>query len=151
MEALRERPEDAEHYRAFRSMNETYFAAFARGETDAVAAMIDFYGGPGTYASWPQRVRAYAAESAHVNIRDWQTAYAFPLSSAVLAALEVPTLVVWGGASNPAARQANARLAQAIRGSKSGAIQGAAHFMIATHAAEVAHLVAEHIDGAEPS
>jgi pimeloyl-ACP methyl ester carboxylesterase len=145
MEALRERPEDAEHYRAFRAMNESYFAAFARGDRGAAAQMMEFYGGPGTYAAWPPRVRAYVEETTHVNILDWQTAYAFPLSASLLSALQVPTLVLWGGVSNPAAQRANARLAQAIRGSTSGSVEGAAHFMIATHAAEVARRVAEHI------
>jgi pimeloyl-ACP methyl ester carboxylesterase len=147
MELLRERPEDAEHHRAFRAMNEAYFTAFARGEKEAVAAMIDFYGGAGTYASWPDRVRAYAVETTAVNILDWQTAYAFPLTAAGLAAIGVTTLVLWGGASHPAARRANALLGQAIPGAATAIVAGAAHFMIATHAGEAARLVAAHIRG----
>jgi pimeloyl-ACP methyl ester carboxylesterase len=149
MELLREGAEDAGHYRAFRAMNETYFAAFARGEKEAIATMIDFYGGAGTYASWPERVRAYAAETTAVNILDWQTAYAFPLTADALAAIDVPALVLWGGASHPAAQRANALLGQSIRGAATGPIDGAAHFMIATHAIEVARRVADHIQGAE--
>jgi pimeloyl-ACP methyl ester carboxylesterase len=147
MELLRERAEDAEHLGAFRAMNKTYFAAFERGEKEAIAAMIDFYGGAGTYASWPARVRAYAAETAAVNILDWQSAYAFPLTADALAAIDIPTLVLWGGSSHPAARQANARLAQSVRGAAAVAIDGAAHFMITTHARDVARLVAGHIQG----
>jgi pimeloyl-ACP methyl ester carboxylesterase len=148
MELLRESGEDAGHYRAFRDMNATYFAAFERGEAGAIASMIDFYGGAGTYASWPARVRAYAEETAAVNILDWASAYAFPLSTAALAAIDVPTLVAWGGASHPAARCANALLGRSIPGAHTGAVDGAAHFMIATHAGEVAGLVAAHIAGA---
>lgn len=147
MELLREHTEDAEHLRAFQAMNATYFAAFERGETEAVGTMIDFYGGAGTYASWPVRVRAYAAETAAVNILDWQSAYAFPLTVNALSAIDVPALVLWGGASHPAAQQANARLGQCIRGAATGAIAGAAHFMIATHAREVARMVDSHIEG----
>jgi pimeloyl-ACP methyl ester carboxylesterase len=150
MELLRERPGDVEHYRAFRAMNETYFAAFARGEKEAIAQMIDFYGGAGTYASWPERVRAYAVETTAVNILDWQTAYAFPLTAGALAAIGVPTLVLWGGASHPAAQRANALLGQAIPGAETAVLDGAAHFMIATHAGEVARRVADRIDAAEP-
>jgi pimeloyl-ACP methyl ester carboxylesterase len=148
MELLRERRGDAEHYGAFRAMNETYFTAFARGEQDAVASMIDFYGGAGTYASWPARVRAYVEETTAVNILDWASAYAFPLSAAALAGIGVPTLVAWGGASHPAARRANALLGQSIRGAATAAIDGAAHFMISTHAGDVARLVAAHIASA---
>src|SRR5262245_34936677 len=38
----------ARHYRAFRDMTDAYFAAFAAGRADAIATMIDFYGGEGT-------------------------------------------------------------------------------------------------------
>ena len=145
MVIMRDRPEEAIHYRAFRAMNETYFAAFQRGEREAVAQMVDFYGGPGTFASWPERVRGYAADTAAVNILDWQTAYAFPLTAEFLATLDLPSLVLWGAASHPAARRANALLGQSIPGAATGTVEGAAHFMIATHAAEVAARVAEHI------
>jgi pimeloyl-ACP methyl ester carboxylesterase len=149
MQLLRERGDDAEHYRAFRAMNEVYFGAFERGEREAVAMMIDFYGGAGTYASWPARVRAYAEETTAVNVLDWASAYAFPLTAEGLSAIDLPTLVVWGGASNPAAQRANARLGQSIRGAATVTIDGAAHFMISTHAGEVARLVARHIGGVE--
>jgi pimeloyl-ACP methyl ester carboxylesterase len=56
VELLRESGEQ-QHYRAFRRMTETYFAAYERGDAEAIAAMIDFYGGAGTFASWPPRVR----------------------------------------------------------------------------------------------
>src|SRR5882757_1183388 len=76
-EILRERGED-QHYRSFRQMTEAYFAAFEGGSAEAIAAMIDFYGGAGTFASWPPRVRAYAVETTAVNILDWASAYDFP-------------------------------------------------------------------------
>src|SRR4051812_9964047 len=50
---------EQQHYRAFRDMTDGYFAAFDVGETTAIARMIDFYGGAGTFDSWPQRVRDY--------------------------------------------------------------------------------------------
>jgi len=37
--------------------------------------MIDFYGGLGTFASWPPRGRAYAVETTPANILDWSSAY----------------------------------------------------------------------------
>ena len=51
-ELLRESGEH-HHYRAFREMTGSYFADFANGNREAIAAMIDFYGGAGTFASWP--------------------------------------------------------------------------------------------------
>src|SRR5215831_14851495 len=74
----------------FREMTTAYFAAFEGGNAEAIAAMIDFYGGAGTYASWPQRVRDYAVATTPVNILDWASAYGFALPAASLAALEIP-------------------------------------------------------------
>jgi pimeloyl-ACP methyl ester carboxylesterase len=39
---------DRRHYDTFRAMSDAYHAAFAGGNAEAIAAMIDFYGGPGT-------------------------------------------------------------------------------------------------------
>lgn len=146
-ELLRDRNEDA-HYRAFRDMTEAYFAAFEGGNTEAIAAMVDFYGGAGTFASWPPRVRAYAVDTTHVNVLDWASAYGFPLSAAALAAIQIPVLVFHGGDSHPAVRRANALIGACIPGAELAPIQGAAHFMIATHANEVALRIAAHVDGA---
>jgi pimeloyl-ACP methyl ester carboxylesterase len=143
-EVLRDRDEH-QHYHAFREMTEAYFADFASGNAEAIAAMIDFYGGAGTYAAWPPRVRAYAIETTLVNIRDWASAYGFALPAASLAALQISTLVVWGGQSNPAVQRANALLSECIRDGALATINDAAHFMIATHPNEVGRLIVRHV------
>jgi pimeloyl-ACP methyl ester carboxylesterase len=134
-----------EHYRAFRQMTDAYFAAFNAGESAAIAQMIDFYGGAGTFAGWPQRVRDYAVETTSVNILDWAGAYGFALTPALLASVETRTLVVWGELSHPATARANELLGQCIPHASTATINGAAHFMIATHAREVAGVIAEHV------
>jgi pimeloyl-ACP methyl ester carboxylesterase len=143
-EILRHLGEQA-HYRAFRDMTSAYFAAFHAGERAAIEQMIDFYGGAGTFAGWPQRVRDYAAETTAVNILDWASAYGFPLTPARLATIEIPTLVAWGGLSHPAIVRANQLLGKCIPDAAVAAIDGAAHFMIATHAKEVAGMIAGHV------
>ena len=148
MELLRAEGEDR-HYRLFRDMTEAYFAGFASGNAGAIAAMIDFYGGPGTFASWPARVCAYAEQTTPVNMVDWASAYGFPLSAASLAAIRMPVLVARGSASHPAMQCANAILSECIDQATLVTIDGAAHFMIATHATEVAHLIAQHVLRAE--
>lgn len=133
------------HYATFRQMTDGYFADFAGGNAEAVATMIDFYGGAGTFATWPPRARAYAMETTAVNIRDWESIFDFPLAKAALAAVEIPTLVVWGGASHPAVRHANALLGGSLPRATVAPIDNAAHFMISTHAEKVADLIAAHI------
>jgi pimeloyl-ACP methyl ester carboxylesterase len=137
-----------QHYRSFRAMTEAYFAAFEGGDVEAIAAMIDFYGGAGTFASWPPRVRAYAVETTPVNILDWASAYGWALSAASLAAIEIPVLVLRGGASHPSVQRANGLLGEGIRGATLATVDGAAHFMITTHASQVARLIARHVQAA---
>jgi pimeloyl-ACP methyl ester carboxylesterase len=137
------------HYRAFRNMTDAYFAAFQAGDKEAIAAMIDFYGGPGTFASWPSRVRAYVVETTPINILDWASAYGFAPSPASLATVRIPSLVSWGAASHPAAQRANELLGTWIKGASRVIVAEAAHFMIATHAAQVAAIIAEQVRRAE--
>jgi pimeloyl-ACP methyl ester carboxylesterase len=137
------------HHRAFRTMTDGYFAAFEQGDEEAIVNMIDFYGGVGTLASWPTRVRAYALETTAVNIRDWANTYGFPLSQPALEAANVLTLVLRGGSSHAAMQRANEILSTHIAGAMLATIPGAAHFMISTHAEQVARAIAGHVERAE--
>ncbi|OIQ63560.1 alpha/beta hydrolase family protein [mine drainage metagenome] len=140
---------EVQHYRAFRQMTDIYFAAFKNGNAEAIEAMINFYGGAGTFASWPPRVRTYAVATTPVNILDWASAYSFPLSVKALARVQVPTLVILGGASHPAMQRTNELVSECMSKATLATIEGAAHFMIATHASEVARLLAQHVHRAE--
>jgi pimeloyl-ACP methyl ester carboxylesterase len=136
---------EPEHYRAFRKMTGAYFGAFHAGDREAVGQMIDFYGGAGTFASWPQRVRDYAVETTAVNLLDWACAYGFGLTPALLSTVAAPTLVMWGEASHPSAQRANELLGECLPDAAVATIAGAAHFMISTHAGQVAGLIAQHV------
>jgi len=144
VELLREKREH-QHYRAFRLTSQAYFADFKNGNAEAIAAMIDFYGGPGTFASWPPKVRDYALETTPVNILDWASAYNFAIPAASLTSLKIPVLVIMGAASHPAVRRANSLLRHGVPNSSLAIVDGAAHFMISTHAHEVGRLMAQHV------
>jgi pimeloyl-ACP methyl ester carboxylesterase len=124
-------------------------ADFRGGNAEAIAAMVDFYGGAGTFASWPPRVRGYVLETTAVNIRDWESVYHLPLSKALLAEIEIPVLVIRGGASHPAVQRASALLSECLGKALLATVDGAAHFMIATHVGEVARLISEHVRNSE--
>jgi len=140
-EILRHAGEDG-HYLAFRNMTGAYFGAFQAGQANAIERMIDFYGGVGTFAGWPQRVRDYANETTAVNVLDWASAYGFALTPALLGKIATPTFVVRGEISHPAVRRANELLSQSIPGASIATVPGAAHFMITTHASKLADLLA---------
>jgi pimeloyl-ACP methyl ester carboxylesterase len=147
-ELLRDRGEE-HHYCEFRQMTDTYFAAHEAGNPEAISAMIDFYGGAGTFASWSPRVRDYAVRTTPVNILDWASAYGFPLSAASLKTIDLPVLVIRGGASPPAVRRANGLVSECIRNATLFTVQRAAHFMIATHPDQMARLIAEQVHRVE--
>jgi pimeloyl-ACP methyl ester carboxylesterase len=134
-----------QHYRAFRKMTRAYFNKFHAGERAAIRSMIDFFGGAGTFAAWPQRVRSYAIETTAVNVLDWAGTYNFQPTSTDLANIEVPGLVLWGETSHPAIRRANELLGQCMTNASAGSIPTASHFMILTHADEVAEIIARQV------
>jgi len=142
---------EARHYRAFVEMTDAYFAAWCSGDREAIRTMIDFYGGAGTYASWPERVRAYALATTPVNILDWACAYDDILSRELLATIDVPVSVAVGSASHRAICRANGLVATSISGATFRTIGGAAHFMISTHPAQLAEVIADTVARAETS
>jgi pimeloyl-ACP methyl ester carboxylesterase len=137
------------HYAAFREMTAAYFDAFRGGNNSAISSMIDFYGGAGTFAGWPQKVRDYAIATTTVNLLDWICAYSFHLTRPCLAKVEVPTLVLRGGAGHPAMQRATELLSQCLANGSLTTVEGAAHFMISTHAETVATKIAGHIAAAD--
>jgi pimeloyl-ACP methyl ester carboxylesterase len=132
-------------------MSRAYSEAFGRGEAAAIARMIDFYGGEGTFAAWPQRVRDYAIETTAANLMDWESAYGFRLTPASLAAVKIPTLVVWGEGSHPAVCRANELLSRHMSRADHATISGASHFMIASHPDQFADLIIRHIERSSPA
>lgn len=137
------------HYLAFRNMTDNYYLAYYSGDKAAIEQMVDFYGGAGTFSGWPQRLRDYAIETTPVNLLDWASAYGFELTPALLETIKIPALVLWGEASHPAAKRANELLAWCMPNASTTKIAGASHFMISTHAREVAGVVAQHLARAE--
>jgi pimeloyl-ACP methyl ester carboxylesterase len=133
------------HYASFRDMTDAYVAAFRGGTEAAIESMIDFYGGAGTFAGWPQKVRDYAVATTPVNLLDWICAYSFHLSPSCLAKVHVPTLVMRGADSHPAMKRATELLAENLADSRLATVDGAAHFMISTHAAAVADRIERHV------
>ena len=148
LELLRERNEHR-HYSTIRRMADTYFASFKSGNEEAISMMMDFYGGDGTFASWPPKVRAYAVKTTPVNILDWSSAYGFPLSAALLRTVDIPTLVINASGSHAAMQTINALVSECMRRASVATIKRAAHFMPMTHADEVASLIAQHVGRVE--
>lgn len=122
-------------------MTSAYAADFDAGTPDAIAAMIDFYGGPGCWAAMPRAVQDYAMHTTAVNLRDWQNAYAFAPGEELINLAGLPLSVVVGERSHPAIVKANMLIAQAAPGATYKEIPGAAHFMVVSHPTESAAII----------
>lgn len=132
-------------YAMFGDMTNVYFAEFEAGQSDAARHVIDFYGGSGTFASFPAKVRDYVAKTTASNIFDWSSGASFEPSLAAYRALSTPTSIVRGGAGHPAMKRIAEILADAIPDAELETIAGGSHFLPATHPAELARIVDGHI------
>jgi len=121
-----------------------YFAAFHSGEPAAIEQMIDFYGGAGTFAGWPPRVRDYAVQTTPVNYLTWASAYGFALTRSCLRPIEIPTLVVWGEASHPAINAPTSFSASASRTPRSS-LSGSGPLHDLVPCQDVARIIARHL------
>jgi len=136
-------------YARFRAMSDAYAQAFAHGETEAIARVVDFYDGPGSYAALPARVREHLVAYTQSNILDWASMYGFDAGLAEYAAIGAPTVIVRGMRGHPGMLRIAEILHSNIGGSALVSIEDAGHFMLATHAARLAHLLAAHVTRVE--
>ena len=132
-------------YGQFRAMSDAYFRDFEAGEREAARRVIDFYGGEGTFAAFPQKVRDYVIERTPANILDWRSGYAFDVPLTAYAAMTVPTLVVRGEKGHPAMRRIAEILSDSMPRASLVSIADGSHFLPSTHAPRLAELIASHV------
>lgn len=138
---IRERG-DERLYRETLALSEAFAAAVAAGEADAAGRIIDFWGGPGSFAALPAGVRDYCRSTAATNVLDWRTDFGFAAGRADYARLSMPVLLVRGALANPAMLSMTAALAEALPAARSAVVPGAGHFLISSHPADCARLLA---------
>lgn len=136
---------DQAHYDMFGEMTKVYFAEFEAGKPDAARHVIDFYAGGGTFDALPQKARDYIVATTASNILDWSSGTAFRPALADYSAIAVPTLVIRGGDGHPAMLRIAELLAARMPRATLTTIEGGRHFLPATHAAALAHLIATHV------
>ena len=136
-------------YEQVRALREVYALSYANGDREAARRVIDFYGGDGSFDAFPARMREYIVATTPANILDWASGMGFDEPFAAYAGIAVPTLVMRGEQGHPAVRLADEILSRALSEASLATVAGASHFMIATHASEVASLIGEHVSKAE--
>lgn len=127
------------------AMTNRYMTEWQSGNQQAVRHVVDFYGQAGTFDSWPPEVQQKVISQTPINILDWKTGYADSTKLADLSAVKVPTLVVCGSLSHMAMQRCNQLIVDYLPQAKIMTLDGANHFMVATHASELTHAIEQHI------
>lgn len=122
-----------------------YTTQWGVGNTMAVRHIIDFYGGEGTFDGYPDPVKDKLVNHTETNILDWRAGFASRVTLQELAAARIPTMIVCGGESHMAMRRSNQLLSAHLSNSDLTILQGANHFMIGTHAAELTNIIERHV------
>jgi pimeloyl-ACP methyl ester carboxylesterase len=139
---LRRQGELALHER-FMAMRETYLQAFENGEKEAARQAVDYLGGEGSFDALPSRMRQYMVETTATHVLDMRSEFEPQLSA--FANILLPSRVICGERSTPSLQ----RVAEILTGAMANAalcrIPGAAHFMPATHPAELAERIGDHV------
>jgi len=130
----------------FGRMTREYFAEFEAGRADAARHVIDFYGGDGTFAAFPAKVRDYVMKTTPTNIRDWSSGTPFEPPLSAYRQIAATTLVVRGGNGHPAMMRLAEILAETIPDTRLETVAGGSHFLPATHPAELARLLDAHVE-----
>ena len=136
---------DLAMYEQVRAMADTYARSYANGELLAAQSVIDFYGGDGSFNAFPSRTRDYIVATTPTNLLDWSSAWCFDVALAAYRGITAPSLFVRGERGHPTVQRTAEVLNDVVPRSSLVTVHGASHFMIATHAADVARLIREHV------
>lgn len=144
LDLLRQHGHGALHAATF-AMAQAFERAVAAGDPDAPRRIIDFWGGTGAFAALPPAVQDYCRQTAAVNVHDWHTDFGLPLDGTALARLHIPVLLVRGAAANAAMVAMTEVLSAHLRDVQTAVVDGASHFLVSTHPAACAGLLAAHL------
>lgn len=140
---------EADFYAMFGRMTQEYFAEFEAGRPDAARHVIDFYGGQGTFAAFPAKVRDYVMKTTPANVRDWSSGTPFEPPLSTYRQIAATTVVVRGGGGHPAMMRLAEILAETIPNARLETIAGGSHFLPSTHPSELARMLEAHVQATD--
>ena len=124
--------------------------AVIEDKSDSAKIIIDFYGGDGTFSSFPEKVQNFCAANAHVNLLDWLPIIRsdppkFERSLFKTSLNEMPVKLVVGQNANFLIKDINNELSLLFKKHVEQEIKGAGHFLISTHPKDCANAIDEFI------
>ena len=124
--------------------------AVIEDKSDSAKIIIDFYGGDGTFSSFPKKVQDFCRAHAHVNLLDWLPIIRsdppkFERSLFKTSLNEMPVKLVVGQNANFLIKDINNELCLLFKKHGKQEIKGAGHFLISTHPKDCANAINEFI------
>lgn len=117
----------------------------ACGDPDAPGLIIDYWSHPGTFDALPEAVRNYCRKTVATNVLDWRSALGFAPRIADFSEIGCPATIVRGEHASPAIVDLSQGIADQICGGAVQVVQGADHFLVATHPADCAAILERHM------
>ena len=131
----------------FIAMREAHFQAFAFGDREAARPVVDYLGGDGCFDALPSQIRQRIVETTGTHVLDMRTDFDPPLSA--FANVLLPSLVICGECSAQSLQRSAEILSGALANGSLCAIPEAGHFMPATHPAQLAERIGDHVSKTE--
>jgi len=127
----------------FLALRDEYVRSFQRGDCQAARRVVDYFEGPGTFDALPPRMRESIVKTTPTHTRDICSDY--DPTVAALANILLPSLVIRGERSARSLTTSADILSRAMANASLRTIAGAAHFMLSSHAANLARLIGDHV------
>ena len=132
------------------NMAKNFEIAINKNDNDAAKIVIDFYGGEGTFSSFPEKVQEFCRRTAHVNLLDWLPIIrlmppVFNKNFFKKSLMEMPIKLVLGENANTLVKDVNYELGMMFKKQTTLRIKGAGHFLISTHPRECADAIDQFI------
>jgi pimeloyl-ACP methyl ester carboxylesterase len=112
---------------------------------EAFQEFVDFYHGPGSFASWPAARRDAFLDGQRARGDLWDVLFDAPITAGALAPVTMPVHVVEGSATSVVDRAICAVVLGNLRCAEHTVIEGAGHMMPLTHAAELSRALVRHL------
>lgn len=139
-------PSDGPAFTTLRDLSENWRAQVAAGNWHAAfAEFIDFYNGPGYFASWPATRRDAFLEARRALGDMWQPLLEAPITVNSLASIAAEVHVVEGSETSIVDRKLCDLVLMNVKRSTHSVIEGAGHMMPLTHSEELARVLLERL------
>ncbi|MFO1111658.1 MAG: alpha/beta fold hydrolase [Bradyrhizobium sp.] len=127
----------------FIAMRKEYFQAFDNGDREAARHVVDYLAGKGSFDALPLRMRQHIVDTTATHVLDMHTEFDPPF--AAFANILLPSLVIRGERSTLSLQRSAEILSGALANASLCTIPEAGHFMPATHMAELADRIGDHV------